>query len=395
MENVIATASQIVEAVKGYDIAFPNLGIYIPILKNTISIGNFTIAYYGIIIAIGMLFALTIVLKLAKIRKINEDYFYDLFMIIIILGIIGARIYYVIFNWDYYVLRPHEIIDIRAGGLAIFGGIIASFVGIAIYCHIKKCKFTELVDLSVVGLTIGQAIGRYGNFFNMEAFGTYTNNLLAMRMKKEYISEENLSFEQLLNIMNIDGIDYVQAHPTFFYESILNIILFIILIFIFYKSYKFIGKLLATYLIGYGIIRVFVESLRTDSLMMGSFRASQIVAIICILIGIIIYIINLTPLKKDYDKLINYINNILQIIKNYFTKKFKNIKIFEKKKEDNKTKKEEKSIKKEGKLTKKESQSNKKILSKNTKNVRDTKKNNGRTKSSKTKKSTTNKKSKK
>lgn len=297
MEGILATVSETVKSgvtKVGYDLAFPNLGIFIKNLKNTIHIGNFTIAYYGIIIAIGMLIAFTVVISLAKKKKISEDYFYDLFIIIIVLGIIGARAYYVIFNWDYYQLRMHEILNIRAGGLAVFGGIIASLIGVAVYCKIKKCNFLQLVDLSVVGLAIGQAIGRYGNFFNMEAYGTYTNNLLAMRMNMQYLDPANIDLTQLANVIEEGGARYIQAHPTFFYESALNIILFIILLIIFNKFYDFTGKLLATYLVGYGAIRFFVESLRTDSLMFGALRASQVVAVICVIIGMLIYIIHYT-----------------------------------------------------------------------------------------------------
>ena len=138
MENLVATISEAVNTVAsnakiGYDVAFPNLGIFIKNLRNTITIGNFTIAYYGIIIAIGMLVAFTIVTRIAKKLKIDDDIFYDVFIIVILLGIIGARAYYVIFRWDYYQIRPYEILDIRAGGLAVFGGIILAGIGIVVY----------------------------------------------------------------------------------------------------------------------------------------------------------------------------------------------------------------------------------------------------------------------
>lgn len=306
MGDLVATISEAVNTVAsntkiGYDVAFPNLGISIKNIKNTITIGNFTIAYYGIIIAIGMLVAFTIVTRIAKKLKIDDDIFYDIFIIVILLGIIGARAYYVIFRWDYYQIRPYEILDIRAGGLAVFGGIILACIGIVIYCLWKKINVLKILDLTVIGVAIGQAIGRYGNFFNMEAFGEYTNNLLAMRLRLEYLDPSNVTFLQSLNTITEDGIEYIQAHPTFLYESTLNLILFGILVYIVLKRYQFDGQILATYLFGYGIIRFFVESLRTDSLMAGGLRVSQIVAIICIIVGIVIYILHFKHIKP-FDK---------------------------------------------------------------------------------------------
>lgn len=300
MDSLISTLSDAIAKTGkvGYDIAFPHLNIFIKTLKNTITIGNFTIAYYGIIIAIAMLVAFTVVVNLAKKKKISEDYYYDIFIMTVILGIVGARAYYVIFNWDYYSLRPYEILDLRAGGLAVFGGIILVAIGVFVYCKIKKCNFLKIIDIAFVGLPLGQAIGRYGNFFNMEAFGGFTNNIFAMRMRYEYIDKSVLDLMQLANIIEEDGVQYIQAHPTFFYESTLNIILFIILLYMFHKFYKFEGQLLATYLIGYGIIRFFIESLRTDSLMIGSLKISQIVALICMVIGIVVWFINRNKVLK-------------------------------------------------------------------------------------------------
>ena len=299
--DAVATASQIVDTTiqtaKGYDIAFPNLGIYIETLRNNFRIGNFTIAYYGVIIAIGMLVGFYVAVYFGKKIGVNEDTLYDIFILVVVFGIIGARAYYVLFRLDYYQIRPYEILDIRAGGLAVFGGIILGMIAIIIYCIIKKVNILTVLDATMIGVVVGQAIGRYGNFFNMEAFGGYTNNLLAMRMRTDYLDKSNITFEQTLNAIEENGVTYIQAHPTFFYESALNIILFIILAYIVKKNYKFRGQILATYLIGYGIIRFFIESLRTDSLMFYGFKASQIVAIICAVVGIGFYIYNFRKLK--------------------------------------------------------------------------------------------------
>ena len=293
--DAIATISQIAggAASKGYDIAFPNLGVFIETLRNNFKIGNFTIAYYGVIIAIGMLIGFFLAVYFGKMIGVSDDTLYDIFIICVIFGIIGARAYYVLFRWDYYQIRPYEILDIRAGGLAVFGGIILATVAIAIYCKIKKVDVLKVLDATMIGVVVGQAIGRYGNFFNMEAFGGYTNNLFAMRMRTDYLDPSNITFEQSINLITENGREYIQAHPTFLYESVLNIILFVILVYIVKKHYKFKGQILATYLIGYGLIRTFIESLRTDSLMVGPFKISRIVAIICIFLGFIIYFYNL------------------------------------------------------------------------------------------------------
>lgn len=296
VSNVISTVSTVSNVVmndaKGYDIAFPNLGIFIETLRNNIHIGNFTIAYYGIIIALGMLIGFYVATHFGKLIDVSEDTLYDIFILVVIFGVIGARAYYVIFRWDYYQIRPYEILDIRAGGLAVFGGIILSVVGIYVYCLIKKINFFKIIDIVAFGVVVGQAIGRYGNFFNMEAFGGYTDNIFAMRMRTDYLDQSNITFDQALNVIEENGLRYIQAHPTFFYESTLNIILFLIMVYVFYKFYRFSGQMFATYLIGYGVIRFFVESLRTDSLMFYNFKISQLVALTCIFIGIIAYIIN-------------------------------------------------------------------------------------------------------
>ena len=283
-----------------YDIAFPNLGIFIETLNNSITIHNFNIMYYGIIIAIAMMAGYLLVLFIAKKTKQNSDDYVDLFLIIMICAIIGARAYYVIFNWDYYEIRPYEILDVRKGGLAVFGGIILCIIALIIFCLRRKLNFFRLADTTVLGLLLGQSIGRYGNFFNMEAFGTYTNNIFAMRMLYDKVDSNSVDMNMLMNLINENGVSYVQAHPTFFYESSLNLILLVILLILFFKCNKFLGQTFASYLIGYGLIRFFIEGLRTDSLMFfkTNIRVSQAVALIFVFIGVLMIIYNITPLKS-------------------------------------------------------------------------------------------------
>ena len=317
MGSIVSTISEAVSTVApsgkvGYDVAFPHLGIFIKNLGSAIRIGNYTIAFYGVIISIAMLIGFMIVSRTAKKMGINEDIFYDIFIIIILLGIIGARAYYVIFRWDYYQLHPYEIVDIRSGGLAIYGGIILGALGILTYCFIRKLQVVKILDLTVLGVAVGQAIGRYGNFFNTEAFGEYTNNIFAMRIRKDLISNTaDISRSHMLNPIVEEGIEYIQVHPTFFYESTLNLVLFAVMMYMIKKKHKFDGQIAATYLIGYGVIRFFVESLRTDSLMFGEFRISQIVAIISILIGTTFIVLHFMKVKP-FDK-VNEISDNMKV----------------------------------------------------------------------------------
>lgn len=303
MSNIVATVSNTVSTVAKtgpYDIAFPNLNIFIYGLRNNFQAFGYTIAYYGVIVALAMIIGFFVAAALAKKTYQNIDDYYDLFILVIIISIIGARAYYVAFNWDYYQIRPSQILNIRAGGLAVYGGIIACLLAMSIFCLIRRLKFFQVVDTACCGLALGQAIGRFGNFFNMEAFGTYTNNLFAMRMKYDLVDKTTVDSQMLYNKITDMGAEYIQAHPTFLYESSCNILLFIILVLIFFKWKKFNGQVFATYLMGYGIIRFFIEGLRTDSLYIANtiIRVSQVVSIVAAVMGIIIYIYNLSPLKE-------------------------------------------------------------------------------------------------
>ncbi|MCQ2609205.1 MAG: prolipoprotein diacylglyceryl transferase [Lachnospiraceae bacterium] len=318
MEQLISTISEAsssvataaMEVKKGYDVAFPHLGIFIKTLRNNISFKNpfisgqyIRIAFYGIIIALAMFIAFMISVHVAKKTKQNDEDYLDLFILTVIFGVIGARIYYVIFNFSYYQLRPYKILAINEGGLAIFGGIIAAFIVLAIFCFRRRLRFFQVADTAIIGLPLAQAMGRFGNFFNMEAFGRYTDNIFAMRMRYEMVDQDYVDMSMIMNKITEDGVDYVQAHPTFLYESFGTLLTFIIILIILKRCKKFNGQILATYLIGYGIVRFLVEGLRTDSLMLfgTKIRVSQAVAIICFVIGLLMYIYNLTPLKTTIN----------------------------------------------------------------------------------------------
>ncbi len=220
------------------------------------------IMWYGILLAIGMLSATFIALKESKRLNIKEDDILNLAMITIPCGIIGARAYYVIFNWSFYSQNLSEILNFRGGGLAIHGGLLAGILAGFIYTKVKKLNFFKVADCVVLGLPLAQAIGRWGNYLNKEAHGGPTD----------------LPWGIL-----IDG---QKVHPTFLYESIWNVGVFIFL-FLFRKKQKYEGKILINYVILYSIGRFFIEGLRTDSLMLGPLKMAQVISLVFIVVGII------------------------------------------------------------------------------------------------------------
>ena len=189
----------------------------------------------------------------------------DFALYAIIFSIIGARLYYVIFEWDMYKDNLLQILNLRAGGLAIYGGVIGAVLTLLVFTRIKKVSFFSMADSGVLGLITGQIIGRWGNFFNCEAFGGYTDNLLAMRIKMSLVNPSMISQELLDRQIVENGTVYIQVHPTFLYESLWN--LGVLLFMLWYRKRKrFDGEMLWLYFLGYGLGRVWIEGLRTDQL---------------------------------------------------------------------------------------------------------------------------------
>ncbi len=243
-----------------------------------IDLGFISIHVYSLFLFVAMICGSFLAIREAKKQGIEEDFIINLLFYAIIFGIIGARIYFVMFHFDYYSSNPLDIFKIWEGGLAIHGGIIAAIITIYIYCHKYKVELLKTLDILVVGLIIAQAIGRWGNFFNGEAHGPETT--LA------YLTSLHLP-QFIIDGMYINGSYYI---PTFFFESVFCLIGFIILIILRKNKNLKIGQLTSFYLIWYGLIRFFIESFRTDSLMLFSFKIAQIVSIIMIIIGIIVLI---------------------------------------------------------------------------------------------------------
>ena len=272
----------------GYDLRFVHLGITIEHLQNHITIFGFSIAFYGIIIGIGMLLGITLAARDAERRGIGEDTVYDFALLGIVCGVIGARLYYVFFQWDNYRGNLLEILNLRAGGLAIYGGVIGGILSLMFYCKRKKQNFLNLADSLILGVLVGQILGRWGNFFNAEAFGRYTDSLFAMQLRRDIVNPIMINSALLQHLVRVNGVDYIQVHPTFLYESVWNLCLLLFLLW--YRPKKrFTGEIFFLYLGGYGLGRVWIEGLRTDSLLLPGtgIAVSQALAGVCVLVALL------------------------------------------------------------------------------------------------------------
>lgn len=272
------------------DIAFPNLGIYLRNVPKTIMIGNFGIALYGILIAAAMLTGIVIAAHIAKKTGQDPDLYWDAFPWIVVSSIVGARIYYVAFMWDFYKDDLLQIFNLRGGGLAIYGGIILAVIVIFLFCRHRKADPRLFLDTIGHGLVIGQVIGRWGNFFNREVFGEYTDSLFAMRLPVSMVRESDIS--PLIRQHMEAGTNYIQVHPTFLYEGLWNLMVFVILL-LYRKRKKFNGELFLVYLAGYGIGRAIIEAIRTDQLYIPGTRVpvSMVLGIVIAAVSIVTILI--------------------------------------------------------------------------------------------------------
>ncbi|MBQ8031786.1 MAG: prolipoprotein diacylglyceryl transferase [Butyrivibrio sp.] len=279
------------------DIVFPHLGLYLKDVPKSFSVFGFSIAMYGVIIGLGFLVALLIISRVAKWSDQNPDDYWDLAIYIIIFSIVGARLYYVIFAWDYYKDDLLSIFNTRNGGLAIYGGVIAGFTTLFIYTRIRKKNFFLLGDTIMFGLVFGQTMGRWGNFTNREAFGEYTDNLFAMRLPVEMVRSGEIT--ELMKAHMSDATNYIQVSPTFLYESMWNLCLFVLML-LYFKHRKFVGENILLYLGGYGLGRAWIEALRTDQLKIPvlGLPVSQVLAICLVIFAVVTDIIVRIRLKK-------------------------------------------------------------------------------------------------
>ena len=271
----------------GADLSFVNLGITIQNLPNSITVFGFRIAFYGIIIGLGMLAGMAVAFSDARRRGQDPDIYLDFALYGIIFSIIGARAYYVIFDWDNYKDNLLQIFNLRGGGLAIYGGVIGAVITLTVFTRMRKMSFFSMADSGVLGLITGQIIGRWGNFFNCEAFGGFTNNLFAMRIKKSLVNPSMISQQLIDNEIVENGIAYIQVHPTFLYESVWNLCVLGFMLW-YRKRKRFTGEMLLIYLTGYGIGRAWIEGLRTDQLLIPGteLAVSQVLSMVIAVISL-------------------------------------------------------------------------------------------------------------
>jgi phosphatidylglycerol:prolipoprotein diacylglycerol transferase len=287
------------------DIAFPHLGIYLSNVPKTFTVFGFDIAFYGLIIGIGIMCGVLLAVKIAKSEGLNPDIIWDFAIYAVIFSVIGARIYYVIFSWDLYKDDLLSIFNTRQGGLAIYGGVIGGFATLFVYSKLKKLSPFQIGDCAVCGLVLGQIIGRWGNFFNREAFGGYTDSLFAMRLPITAVRFRDITQAHLDGMEAMGDVNFIQVHPTYLYEGIWNFILLMFMLY-YHKHKKYNGQMCLIYLGGYGLGRFFIESLRTDQLLIPNtnIAVSQMLGIImfiCAFAANIVINIRISKLNDTSD----------------------------------------------------------------------------------------------
>lgn len=285
------------ETMGQWDIAFPNLGIYLENIPKSFNLFGIEIALYGVIIGIAIIAGILMAAREAKVTGQDTDMYWDFAIYAVIFSIIGARAYYVIFSWDLYKNDLLNIFNTRNGGLAIYGGVIAAFITLFVYSKVKKKNPFQIGDTAILGLILGQIIGRWGNFTNREAFGQYSDGLFAMRLPITAVRSHEITVEMADHV--VDGINYIQVHPTFLYESLGNLIILILML-LYRKKKKFQGEMCLIYLGGYGILRFFVEGLRTDQLHIPhtNLAVSQLLGLALFVFSLVVEIIIRVNLKK-------------------------------------------------------------------------------------------------
>ncbi len=280
------------------DIAFPNLGIYLKNVPRSFSIFGFRIAFYGLIIGVGVILSLLLVCHIAKKTGQDPDDYWDFAIYAVLCSLLGARIYYVIFSWDEYKDNLLEIFKVRNGGLAIYGGVVAGFITLFVWCHFKKKKALLVGDTAINGLILGQAIGRWGNFMNREVFGDYYNGLFSMQIPIADVRDAGDITENIRAHIP-EGANYINVHPTFLYESAWNFLVLAALL-LYRKHKKFDGELCLLYLGGYGIGRFLIEGIRTDTLKLGgtNIPVSQALALVMVIFSVVCDIAVRVKLRK-------------------------------------------------------------------------------------------------
>lgn len=279
------------------DIAFPNLGIYLENFPKSFTVFGFEIALYGVFMGLAILAGILLADYDAKATGQNPDIYWDFFIYAVIFSVIGARIYYVVFAWDFFKDDPLSIFNIRNGGLGFYGSMIGAILTLLIFAKIKKQNVLQMGDTGAMALILGQAIGRWGNFANREVFGEYTNNPFAMRLPIEAVRGRDIT-ENLAAHIGV-GENFIQVHPTFLYESAWNLMILALML-LYRKHKKFHGEICLIYFAGYGLGRFLIEGIRTDVLLIPGTQIaiSQVVSLCMIAFAVVAEVVARILIKQ-------------------------------------------------------------------------------------------------
>lgn len=280
-------------------IRFPGLGIDFAYVGKSIRIFGFEIALYGVLIAAGMLLGIAFVTLEARRRDENQDMYLDMAIVSLLGAVLGARLYYVACSWKLYQGDFFKIFDIRSGGLGFYGGLLGGVIAASVFCKIKRLSFWQMADTASMGILIGQIIGRWGDFFNRESFGEYTDSVFAMQLPLSAVPTGSVTSLMRENLVMAKGGAYVQVHPLFLYESLWCLLLLLLLLAA-GRHKKFHGEIFMKYLAGYGLGRFFIEGLRTDKLLLPGTElpVSQVISAVLFVVFTILILGRRTMAKK-------------------------------------------------------------------------------------------------
>lgn len=281
------------------NINFPHLGIELEHVGQSISIFGFHITYYGILTGLALVTGILITIYLAAKSRQNIEHYLDLVIGTVLWGVVGARLYYVLFSWDSYRGHFFRIFNLRQGGLALYGALATAVLFVFFYAKRKREKIMRLLDTACIGLLVGQIIGRFGNFFNRESFGGYTDSLFAMQIPVDAVRTADITEKMREHIVELEGISYIQVHPAFLYEMVWNLIILVLLL-LYCKKKVFEGELFLIYVALYGIGRTWIEALRVDKLRLpfGNLPVSLIFAVISAVVSIAL----ITHFRKEVER---------------------------------------------------------------------------------------------
>jgi len=341
-------------------IYFPGLGISLPNVPEGFTIFGVTIKFYGLIIALGFLIALKIAISDGKKTGIKEDDYLDYWLWMIIPCILGARLYYILFNTKEYFGEGisfgeslRRMIDIRQGGLGIYGGLIAGVIVSVIFTRKRKISLPLFADNITMGVLIGQIMGRWGNFFNREVFGSYTSSFFRMAIPLDYYRNNgNMSYltgsgiitdEMLQHTEMVNGVECITVVPSFLLEGLWNLAILLFILW-YRKRKKFDGEQAMFYILLYGIGRFLIEGNRTDSLMIGPLKISQVVAILCIITGGAVLIRNYLKIRSGHPVPVHRVGDPLPEVSETEKKPVKLISPFRKKSSETEQEKKDEKI---------------------------------------------------